>query len=184
MTKKILLFILILIPSVYAQDFALVCNGDYFTIHCHEGVDPLDIAYKIKVGPNFYIYKDSDKQIFRGGSPSDILAENIDALFEETSDLLDMHLYSYHGDIKIFLTKDELKRVFFELLGGELKSESFYYHDENTVYISAESLRAGMLAHEIAHAIISHYFVVLPPVKVQEVLSGYVEYNINKKLSE
>jgi len=184
MAKRILLFIFVLASSVYAQDFALVCDGDYFTIHCQEGVDPLNIAYKIKAGPNFYIYKDSDKKIFRGGSPGDILAENIDALFEEVSDLLDMHLYSYHGDIKIFLTKDNLGKVFSKLLGEELKSESFYYHNENAIYISAESLKPGILAHEIAHAIISHYFVVLPPVKVQEVLSGYVEYNINKKFSE
>ena len=184
MTKRILLFILILVPFVYTQSFALVCDGDYFTIHCQEGVDPLDVAYKIKVGPNLYIYKDGDKQIFRGGSPGDALADNIDTLFEEVSDLLDMHLYSYHGDMKIFLTKKDLKKVFSELFGGELKSESFYYHEKNTIYIAVESLRVGILAHEIAHAIINHYFVVLPPVKVQEVLSGYVEYNINKKSSE
>ena len=178
------MFILILVTSVYTQSFALVCNGDYFTINCQEGVDPLDVAYKIKVGPSLYVYKDSDKQIFRGGSPGDALADNIDTLFEEVSDLLDMHLYSYHGDMKIFPTKKDLEKVFSELLGGELKSESFYYHEENTIYIAVESLRVGVLAQEIAHAIISHYFVVLPPVKVQEVLSGYVEYNINKKSNE
>ena len=39
------------------------------------------------------------------------------------------------------------------------------------------------IAHEIAHAIINHYFVVPPSVKMQEILSGYVEYSLNKKVA-
>ena len=37
-----------------------------------------------------------------------------------------------------------------------------------------------VLGHEIGHAVISHYFVVLPSVKVQEVLAVYVEYQLRK----
>jgi hypothetical protein len=48
------------------------------------------------------------------------------------------------------------------------------------VYISYPEMTIGMLGHKIAHAIISHYFVVPPPAKIQEVLAGYVEYSIRK----
>jgi hypothetical protein len=54
----------------------------------------------------------------------------------------------------------------------------------NTIYVSLKDVSLGMLAHEVAHAIISSYFVVAPPEKVQEVLAGYVEYSIRKKLGD
>jgi hypothetical protein len=38
-----------------------------------------------------------------------------------------------------------------------------------------------MLGHEIAHAIISSFFIVPPPEKIQEVLAGYVDYSLLKK---
>ena len=62
------------------------------------------------------------------------------------------------------------------------ENEKFYFHDDKTIYISTEDLTLGMLGHEMAHAIISHYFVVPPPTKVQEVLSGYVDYSFQKKV--
>ena len=38
--------------------------------------------------------------------------------------------------------------------------------------------RKGILMHEMSHAIISRFFPVPAPVKVQEVLAMYVEYNL------
>jgi hypothetical protein len=37
-----------------------------------------------------------------------------------------------------------------------------------------------MIGHEMSHAIISRYFGIPAPVKVQEVSSMYVEYNLKK----
>jgi hypothetical protein len=34
----------------------------------------------------------------------------------------------------------------------------------------------------MAHALISNYFVVAPPPKVQEILAGYVEYSVRKRM--
>ena len=36
----------------------------------------------------------------------------------------------------------------------------------------------GVLAHEVAHAIINQYFAVPPPSKVQEILSQYVDKHL------
>ena len=63
----------------------------------------------------------------------------------------------------------------------DLDERSYYLHETNTVYISYKDLTLGMLGHEIAHAIISNYFVVLPSAEVQEILSGYVEYSLKKQ---
>ncbi len=167
---------------LYAADFGNRTESEYFSIFYTDKVDILDVAQKLSISASLYVYQDDSRKIVFGGDPEDILAQSIDGLFSEVSDILDMHLYSYHGDIKICSTQKELRVIFANFFKGELKSEAFYHYEANTIYITQEGLRTGVAAHEIAHAIITHYFVVLPPVKVQEVLAGYVEYNINKKL--
>ncbi len=37
-----------------------------------------------------------------------------------------------------------------------------------------------LLGHEMGHVIISHYFVVPPSYRIQEVLTGYVEFQLRK----
>ena len=54
------------------------------------------------------------------------------------------------------------------------------FTDINTIYITAENFKKAVLGHEVAHAVISHYFVVQPSMKVQEVLAGYIEYQLRK----
>ena len=180
----LVLFFLFLSISIYAQDLVEKSSGEYFTIYAQEGVDLLGVAYKIKLGSNFYLYQDSSSQIFRGGSPREVLAENIDSLFKEVSDILDMHLYSYHGDIKIFLTQKNLENEFFELFGEELKTKAFYCRESNAIYLAADSIKVGILTQEVADAIVSHYFVVKPPDKVKNVLFEHVKYSIENKLNK
>ncbi len=109
------------------------------------------------------------------------LPEMLDILFLRVCDTLDMQLYSFKGNIKICKDYGQLNNIynnlFAEDLGGVL---SFYVSDLNTIYVCAESFRREILGHEIAHAVISRYFVVQPSMKVQEVLAGYVEYQLRK----
>ena len=74
-----------------------------------------------------------------------------------------------------------MNEVFRSYFKKEFNERSFYLYTNNTIYISFEDLTLEMLAHEIAHAVISRYFVVLPPAKVQEILCGYVEYILKKR---
>ncbi|MCM8794102.1 MAG: hypothetical protein NC898_06600, partial [Candidatus Omnitrophica bacterium] len=115
-------------------------------------------------------------------NPEKILNDTLDALFLEVSDILDIHLRSFKGNIIILNDFQSLDREFYRLYRMPLKSFSFYVYETNTIYISFDNLRVGILGHEIAHAIINHYFVVPPPMKIQEVLAGYVEYTLNKKI--
>ncbi|MFH1854691.1 MAG: hypothetical protein ABH815_05205 [Candidatus Omnitrophota bacterium] len=163
----------------YANDFSHRVESEYFTVYYQDQVDPLGVAYKIKVDSYARLSGDRYK-VTTDDNPNDVLSQNVDALFNEVSDILDMHIYSYHGIVKICRDSEALKKAYVGLFDRELKAESFYYHEENTIFVNAADLNPGILAHEISHALINHYFVVVPPVKVQEVLSGYVEYNIRK----
>lgn len=65
----------------------------------------------------------------------------------------------------------------------DFSGRSMYQSEKGIIYVSLTDMTAGMLGYEIAHAIISHYFVVPPPARVQDVLCGYVEYSLQKSHS-
>jgi hypothetical protein len=105
----------------------------------------------------------------------------VDALFGQVSDILDMPIYSLKINIKICRNSDILKSVYNRMFNADLQSrQSFYLYNLNTIYISEEGFKSEIVGHEMAHAIISHYFVVPAPIKIQEVLSMYVEYNLRR----
>jgi hypothetical protein len=46
--------------------------------------------------------------------------------------------------------------------------------------VSVADLHEGMLAHEMAHAIIDHFFAVRPPSSTAEILARYVGKHLDK----
>jgi len=151
-------------------------QGRHFTIYYAPQLDAQELARQLNVGI-------SDRLLAGQavGTGSVNLAEMIDALFVRVCGILDMHLYSYEGKIKVCRDHNQLKEIYRYLFGSDLGNiRSFYVHELNTVYISLENFKREVIGHEIGHAVISHYFVVLPSMKVQEVLAVYVEYQLRK----
>jgi len=177
--ERILFFF---IPFFLAYEFCFAQNIEvnrryqdrYFTIYYQSSLEPLEIARKID--PSLFLLKNN-----YGNSPEEILAKTVDNLFQEVSDILDIYLYNFKGNIRIFRDFQSLSFAFYQLYRQSLKSPSFYLYDTNTIYIAEDNLTPAMLGHEIAHAILNYYFVVPPPMKIQEVLAGYVEYQLRKK---
>lgn len=173
MIKKILFAILFF-------NFTVICfaekrfEGDYFKIYAQEDTDLMDLVKKLDIHSQYLL----DKPFL--DKPEMILTEVLDAIFLETSDILDIHLYNYRGNIKIYKDYKRLKEEFKSLFNEDLTALSFYISSSNTIYIDAENIKPEILAHEIAHALINRYFVVSPPIKVQEILAKYVEYKIRR----
>jgi hypothetical protein len=110
------------------------------------------------------------------------LLDMLDTLFIKICNILDMQLYSFQGTIKICKNTQQLNQIYKQLFNKEPeKLSSFYVYSLNTIYITQQDFKLPILGHEVAHAIISHYFVVQPSVKIQEILAGYVEYQLRKK---
>lgn len=151
-------------------------TGRYLVIYYAPQLDATALAQQLNVGV-------ADKILSGGSTSMEItdLADMLDTLFLRTCDILDMRLYSFQGNIKICRDYSHLSQVYNNIFNSELKGmRSFYIYELNTIYVSPESFQRGILGHEIAHAIISHYFVVQPPVKIAEILAGYVEYQLRK----
>jgi len=112
------------------EETNLIAEGKYFSIYGYKDLDIVNLLKRLNF--EYLLHSQNLTASLREDFKS-LLADTLDALYLEVSDILDLHIYSYHGRI-----------------------------------------------HEIAHAVISHYFIVPPPAKIQEVLAGYVEYDLRK----
>lgn len=159
----------------------LAAKSKYFSIYVDSRADIYSILQKLNyqqfsMNPNFMASKNNDVKT--------ILADTLDSIFLEVSDILDSHIYTFSGELKIVFTKDDIGEIYKFYFNKDFHERSFYIYEKNTVYISYSDMTLGMLAHEVAHAVISYYFGVPPPMKIQEVLAGYVEYHLRRKMGD
>jgi len=157
---------------------ALIAESKYFSVYCDRHIDVYELLLKL----NFQYLLFQENLSKSTDDLKGILVKSLDSLYLSTSDILDIHIYSYHGQLMIFPDRAALGTFLKQSFGLELGERSYYIHESNTIYISFADLTVGVLGHEMAHAIISHYFVVPPPAKVQEILCGYVEYSLRKDI--
>jgi hypothetical protein len=149
-------------------------EGQHFIIFYAPQLDPYQLLEKLNIGA-------TDLMLIEGPSvKGNNLAVALDVLYNIVMKALDMNLYSLQGNIKVCSDRNHLNNVYESIFGRKLKASSFYINEYDTIYISADDFTKEILGHEIAHMIIAHYFVVPPPQKVAEILSGYVEYQLRK----
>jgi hypothetical protein len=66
-------------------------------------------------------------------------------------------------------------------LAGELLGPNrvaYYQYRTKEIHVSVHLVTDGVLAHEIAHAVIDRYFATPPSSKVQEILTQYVDRHL------
>jgi hypothetical protein len=157
-----------------------IIDGRYFRVLVARELQEPDLLQTLDISPQHSILLSSDHGSGVTFSSRNI-ADLLDALFEWSSNMLDMHLYTFKGTIAITRDEQELKEIHRRLYGHEAYSDkAFYVSEKNCIYVSAADFTKEVIGHEIAHVLIMNYFVVAPPVKVQEVLAGYIEYQIRK----
>jgi hypothetical protein len=172
------LFSFLIFPSVIS---AAELESKHFRIHIHEGIDNYQLLEKLRIKHFLHL----DVIPLKGSSNAEsLIKDTLDEIYLEVSDVIDIHMDDLKINLRVFPNKDYLGEVLIQFYGKKMDLPSFYLYEKNTIYISNDDLKVGMLAHEIAHALISNYFTVPPPTKVQEILAGYAEYSLRKALSE
>ena len=149
-------------------------EGTHFVVYYDPHVNLSALLQQLAIGPGDALLV-NEPATKKGDFPA-----ALDILYSRVSGTLDINLYDLQCNLKICRDDNHLREVSLALFNRDAKAPSFYVYDLNTIYISAEHFTKEILGHEIAHAIISHYFVVPPPEKVQEILCGYVEYELRK----
>lgn len=98
----------------------------------------------------------------------------LESLYEFVEDKLGFHAYT---KINLEICRDN------RWLPSGIKVAGFVA-DKRTIYISLKDLDIYVLAHEMAYAAISSYFVIPMPKKTQEILAGFAEYSVRKIIED
>ncbi len=148
-------------------------GGQNAVILYQEAGDLIDFNSKIKYPAQAVKQPDVSKP------PASAAAERVDILFERAKNLLGMHGFVNQIKIRLYKDKDQLKKAYYEIYKSQSDVRAWYTHKELTVYIQLEDLHEGMLAHELAHAVIDHYLMVPPPHETAEILARYVDSKLH-----
>ncbi|NQT75293.1 MAG: hypothetical protein HQ566_02090 [Candidatus Omnitrophica bacterium] len=186
MKFKTSLFLLILSCLIYTISADEACSQEeewgvlssrFCTVFFEEGVDLNTVNRRINLRfADFYNprrYRDKADL-----STEEILAEKFDSIFSRVEDILDMYPSMVQVTINIYRTKGGLDEAYEDIFDEPNEASSFYIYKTNTIYTTERAINEGMLAHEMAHCIIDHYFVILPPRKIQEMLAVYTDVHL------
>lgn len=110
------------------------------------------------------------------------LADKADKIFLKAQKLLDMRPRRIKVRVLVLKDQGQLNRYYEQIFQRKEKEYpiSFYVHKYTTVFTHEGVINESILSHELAHAVIDHYFVVMPPRKVQEMLAMFVDANLNR----
>jgi hypothetical protein len=148
----ITLILLFVSSAVRAAESSFrVFKTRYAAVHYEQDRDVEDFIWRIG-GERISFPRDSD-----------LAAGRVDRVVERVQTILDMHPKNFKVNIY--------------LLRGFLEGDrpAFYDNNSRSIRISVDYSTDGVLAHELAHAVISLYFPAPPPSKVQEILTQYVD---------
>lgn len=106
---------------------------------------------------------------------ADEVKNKLSLTITQVQEILEMFPRGMKFDIVLLPSKKEVRRIYWEQFNREVKFIAFYSTKTNTVYLSVQDVNISILAHELAHVVINHYFENAPPVKIHEVLAQYVE---------
>jgi len=99
----------------------------------------------------------------------------VDKIVETICSLLDMHPPNLRFGITLYRTQAEVTTAYKAQGMTGAAPIAFYSHGARNIAVAIDTITDGILAHEIAHAVISAYFVVPPPARMQEILAQYMD---------
>lgn len=167
--------------SAFAQERAKTFTSKYITVRCQDEKELEVLEEKINIDfiarqlqglYSFFLFGKKKELILPR------LEAKLDTVLERVKLLLDMYPQNGRLTVEILPDKKELQKKFLTLYGQPMDTIAFYHNQTDTIYLSLKDVTEGVLAHEMSHFIMSHYFIIPPPMKVQEVLAQYVDLHL------
>jgi len=175
-TRTVLFFLPLLFllvsppPALLAQDLLQTYKTQYTKISF---IDEKDLhTFTINIGTGLSFLRDNPEQ-------NPLLVKNrVDKLVETVCSILDMHPLNLQFGITLYRTQSEIAAAYRKTGMFGHSPLAFYSHGNRTIAVVAEKITDGILAHEIAHAVLCIYFGAPPPARMQEVLAQYVDKHL------
>ncbi len=153
--------------DLFAEEWAKMYGTQYSTIYYSDDKDL--ISFTRNIGAGLQIFGES-----QGENPM-LAKSRVDRIVERVEQILDMHPPDIHIKIYIYPSYKELSLKYIGTGSFGKSPIAFYNHKTRAIYLSLSDTTDGVLAHEIAHAVINSFFVVPPPANMQEILVQYVD---------
>lgn len=142
------------------------CLQDLILLNERLSYFPGDLAMKSLIAPK-------DAKGIQG-----ILKQKVDALFGRAQEILDMRKRIPRANIHVYSNTDSLRAAYRELFGGQCHLRAWYLFETKTIYVDVTDIHEGILAHEMGHHIIDHFFKTRPPAATAEILARYIDANL------
>ena len=154
-----------------------ILDTKYTEIHYHS----IEDLNKFNNNVDFSISTMGLKWLFKKKGPNDIeneITQKVDAVYEKVQEILDMRKSMKKVTIFVSCDKKELGSIYQEIYKSPCHFRAWYVYESNTVYVNAEDVHEGILAHEFAHSIIDNYLLIRPPEATAEILARYVDEHL------
>jgi hypothetical protein len=154
-----------------------VLETKHTIVHYQSSSDLRKLSQKVDFSPVSWRLKG----LFAKPSPHELRSQTkkkLDALYERVQEILDMRKRMRPVVIRIYGTKKQLHAAYDDVYGKPCQLRAWYIYETNTIYVTVEDLHEGILAHEMAHAVIDHYLLVRPPPATTEILARYVDSHL------
>ena len=147
----------------------------YCTVWLHPDVAPRTVEKRIGT---FFLH---GWRIHSGFSVEERLAEKCDVILKAVERSLEMYPAGLRVTIKVYRSPREIAQVHAERYGFGADADAFYIAEEDTIYTTVGSVSTSVLAHEMAHSVMNHYFTVRPPRKIEELLAIHVDEHLGEE---
>ncbi|MCK5605377.1 hypothetical protein KAR91_26030 [Candidatus Pacearchaeota archaeon] len=105
-----------------------------------------------------------------------VTIKRIDSIFKRVLKILGAPAPAFIINIVIFDSQKQMSKKYQNLAKvADDNIYAFYWHETKTVYLQKDRLAVGIIAHEIAHAIVRHFFVIKPSVEIDEIISQHID---------
>ncbi len=151
MSARIRAFVLVLLfTPVFFVCAEQLFNTRFFTIHYNSDRELSDLVWRL-----------SGKKPAESANVG-MASSRVDEIVERVESLLGMYPKDLHVDMYLQPKYES----------GDV---AWYSREKKCITVAVDHVTDGVLAHEIAHAVINSYFDVPPPKQVQEILAQYVD---------
>ena len=162
---------LLLPPGLKASQL----QSRYVILHCNSRELLRDFNDNVDLGRKLR-YQIRNKNIV---TIEDEVLSKLDTIMEKAEVVLDMFPKNLKIQVVLLATADDVSQVFARKYKKRAQHIAFYSLSEDTIYISVEDSRLEVIAHEIGHAIVDHYFSERPPYNIHELMAQFAEKHIS-----
>ena len=156
-----------------------ILETKYTVIHYHTFSDLQLFNNKIDYGTNDWDLRRLSPNTASKDTVS-MVCSKVDIIFERVQEILEMRKKMGKVHILLHKHKEDLRKTFSQIYNRPCQIRAWYRYKNNSVYLNVRDIHEGMLAHELAHAIVDHYLLVRPPKATAEILARYVDKHLKQ----